>query len=172
MRFGLISGYHSHQFCLFPPISASLPLAGPEEVSTAAGTRWHLHHPSLLAPTSPLHPLTLTVSGGTETPFSPRWNQSASARPSPVLRPTTSSLGREVHPRGHQLGFCCSTNAGPAAGTSLCLFNSGSPALRRGSKPHAGDKLTQRQWHETLLFFILFLLSPHEAASLNSYLVY
>lgn len=54
----------------------------------------------------------------------------------------------------------------------LCLFNSRNPALRNGTEPHTRDKLIQQQWHETVLFFILLLLSPHEAASLNSYFIY
>lgn len=54
----------------------------------------------------------------------------------------------------------------------LCLLNSRNPALRNGTEPHTRDKLIQQQWHETVLFFILLLLSPHEAASLNSYFIY
>ena len=54
----------------------------------------------------------------------------------------------------------------------LCLLNSMNPALRNGTEPHTRDKLTQQQWHETVLFFIPLLLSPHEAASLNSYFIY
>lgn len=54
----------------------------------------------------------------------------------------------------------------------LCLSNSGSPALQNGTEPHTRDELIQQQWHETVLFFILLLLSPREAASLNSCFIY